>query len=117
LSSAAAYWAWLSSYTDLTTSFGAGTLSTLIVLRWAVGRWENAQKRWWQDWRRVGEGLGRDVRKQLVKTLDEQVFTVPMKACDGLDELVGKRREELGQFDEELDKLERELQANAEEVR
>lgn len=43
------------------TAVGAMMLSTLLGIRWAVGKWERAKKRWWEDWLRVGEGLGRDL--------------------------------------------------------
>jgi hypothetical protein len=43
------------------TAVGALMLCTLLGVRWAVGRWEKAKRRWWEDWSRVGEGLGRDL--------------------------------------------------------
>lgn len=36
-------------------------LCIMLGVRWAVGTWERAKKRWWEDWVRVGEGLGRDL--------------------------------------------------------
>jgi len=42
------------------TAVGALMLCTLLGVRWAIGRWEKAKRRWWEDWSRVGEGLGRD---------------------------------------------------------
>lgn len=44
------------------TAVGAGVLGALLGVRWAVGRWERAKRLWWQDWARVGEGLGRDLK-------------------------------------------------------
>lgn len=41
---------------------GAMMLCTLLGVRWAVGKWERAKRRWWADWKRVGEGLGRDLK-------------------------------------------------------
>jgi hypothetical protein len=44
------------------TAMGVGALTAVASVRWAVGRWERGKKKWWQDWRRVGEGLERDLR-------------------------------------------------------
>ena len=41
---------------------GTGMLSAVLGLRWAVGAWEKAKKRWWQDYDRVGQGLSRDLK-------------------------------------------------------
>lgn len=43
------------------TAVGALMFCTLLGVRWAVGRWEKAKRRWWEDWSRVGEGLGREL--------------------------------------------------------
>lgn len=43
------------------TSLGVGLLGAVVGVRWGVGSWEKAKKRWWQDLDRVGEGLGRDL--------------------------------------------------------
>lgn len=47
--------------TSVGTAMGVSMLCTLLGVRWAVGKWERAKKRWWADWRRVGEGLRRDL--------------------------------------------------------
>jgi hypothetical protein len=47
--------------TSAGTAVGISTLCMLLGIRWAVGKWERAKKRWWEDWSRVGEGLGRDL--------------------------------------------------------
>lgn len=47
--------------TSTGTAVGAMMLCTLLGIRWAVGKWERAKKRWWEDWVRVGDGLGRDL--------------------------------------------------------
>jgi hypothetical protein len=44
------------------TMVGTGMLSAVLGLRWAVGAWEKAKKRWWQDCDRVGQGLSRDLK-------------------------------------------------------
>ena len=43
------------------TVVGAGVLAGVVGLRWSVGRWEKARRKFWADWERVGEGLGRDL--------------------------------------------------------
>jgi len=52
------------------TAVGVGVLSTLTSIRWAVGKWEKSKKRWWQDWKRVAEGMDRDLRVCATKFLD-----------------------------------------------
>lgn len=44
------------------TAVGAGMLVCAVGVRWMVGRWERAKRRWWRDWERVGEGLERDLK-------------------------------------------------------
>lgn len=44
------------------SAVGLGLLTTSFGIRWAVGRWERAKKRWWKDWDRVGQGLERDLK-------------------------------------------------------
>ena len=44
-----------------TVSAAVGVLGALVGVRWGVGAWERAKRRWWADWKRVGEGLGRDL--------------------------------------------------------
>jgi hypothetical protein len=47
---------------DVGTAMGVGLLSATVGIRWTIGRWEKAKRRWWEDWERVGQGLGRDLR-------------------------------------------------------
>lgn len=47
------------------TAIGLGMLTAIASLRWAIGLWEKSKKRWWEDWRRVGEGLDRDLKVNL----------------------------------------------------
>jgi hypothetical protein len=44
------------------TAIGFGLLVAVASIRGSIGSWEKAKKRWWQDWRRVGEGLERDLK-------------------------------------------------------
>ena len=75
-----------------------------------------ARRRWWKDWARVGEGLDRDVRNALDEVIQNQVFAVPRTACNGLEELISKRRKELDAMEDDLQRLSAES-ANARERR
>jgi hypothetical protein len=44
------------------SSLGVGLLGAVLGVRLSLGRWEKAKKRWWEDWNRVGDGLGRDLK-------------------------------------------------------
>ena len=43
------------------TVVGAGVFAGVIGVRWSVGMWEKAKRKFWADWERVGKGLGRDL--------------------------------------------------------
>ncbi|KAH6914342.1 hypothetical protein BKA70DRAFT_1182465 [Coprinopsis sp. MPI-PUGE-AT-0042] len=47
---------------DPNTAMGVGALLAAASVRWCVGKWERAKKKWWEDWHRVGDGLDRDLR-------------------------------------------------------
>ena len=51
---------------DASTLMGAGGLISVLGLRWAVGHWEKAKKRWWDDWKRIYDGLERDLKVSFV---------------------------------------------------
>lgn len=93
------------------TGLGAGAIFALLGIRWAMGRWQKAKKRWWEDWRRVGEGLDRDVNETISKVLRDQATVVPTYAAKELESLAAKRREELEHKSKELEALETELEA------
>ena len=44
------------------TAAAAAVLGALAGVRWGIGLWERAVGRWWADWRRVGQGMGRDLQ-------------------------------------------------------
>ncbi|THV05015.1 hypothetical protein K435DRAFT_774024 [Dendrothele bispora CBS 962.96] len=94
---------------DATTAIGAGLLTAALGIRWSVGKWERAKRRWWADWDRVGEGLERDMTKILTKVLKENVAVVADRTCVGLSKLASKRREEIREIRDELDRLQKEL--------
>lgn len=47
---------------DPTTGIGLGLVGIAGSVRWAVGKWEKEKKKWWADWERIGQGLGRDLQ-------------------------------------------------------
>ena len=49
------------------TAAAAGLFAAAAGVRWAVGGWERARRRWWRDWNRVGEGLERDLKVRRVR--------------------------------------------------
>ncbi|KAF9010576.1 hypothetical protein BDQ17DRAFT_1397259 [Cyathus striatus] len=94
-----------------TTAVGVGMLGAIVSMRWAVGRWESAKKKWWADWTRVGEGLDRDLRTTVHQVVSENVVVVPDSACKGLFEMTSTRKEEMATVQEKMEKMSAELQA------
>ncbi|KAG0708366.1 hypothetical protein DFH29DRAFT_795122 [Suillus ampliporus] len=77
------------------TALGAGALVAIAGVRWAVGKWERAKRRWVEDAGRVGEGLKRDLKVTLQRGIEKNVAVVPIAAYEGLRELAGKQQEEV----------------------
>lgn len=77
------------------TALGAGALVAVASIRWAVGKWERAKRKWIEDADRVGEGLKRDLKATLERGIEKNVAVVPMAAYEGLRELAGKQQEEI----------------------
>ncbi|TRM69509.1 hypothetical protein BD626DRAFT_553968 [Schizophyllum amplum] len=94
-----------------TTATGAGILVALASVRVAMGRWEKAKRRWWGDWKRVSEGLERDLKSTLDTVMRQRISAVPDMACKGVLQLVEQRREAMAVQDEALRELEAEQQA------
>ncbi|CDO69212.1 hypothetical protein BN946_scf185042.g114 [Trametes cinnabarina] len=92
------------------TALGVGLLGAAVGVRGAVGRWEKAKKRWWKDWDRVGEGLERDLKVTLTRTMDEHVVLVPEAACAGLEGIASKRKAEVQQLKDEVRSLEGQIE-------
>ncbi|KAG6920261.1 hypothetical protein DXG01_005030 [Tephrocybe rancida] len=84
---------------------GVGLLTAVAGVRWAVGKWERAKRRWWEDWDRVGSGLGRDLKATLDQTMQENVLVVAEIGCDKLSDLIKQRRSEIAEVEDELDTL------------
>ncbi|KAG5647033.1 hypothetical protein DXG03_001403 [Asterophora parasitica] len=87
------------------TAMGVGLLGAALSVRWAVGKWERSKRRWWEDWNRVGEGLGRDLRGTLGQTMSENVLVVARSGCDKLSALIVQRRGEIEEIEEDLETL------------
>ncbi|KAF8313462.1 hypothetical protein DL93DRAFT_2228523 [Clavulina sp. PMI_390] len=109
----AAWGAWAVGYASEEIALGAGVLSAMAGVRWAVGRWERAKRRWRESLTRVDEGLERDLQIQYVEVMRDAVVNKAAKAADGLDALATRRRAsieelsaELGQVQENLKQLE-----------
>ncbi|KZT10701.1 uncharacterized protein LAESUDRAFT_721067 [Laetiporus sulphureus 93-53] len=94
---------------QLETAIGAGMLAAVAGVRWAVGRFERAKKKWWKDYDRIGQGLERDLRTTLDQTLNERVLIIPERTCSGLEDFAVKRKEEIEELKEEVAALERNL--------
>ncbi|KAL1710512.1 hypothetical protein EV121DRAFT_266458 [Schizophyllum commune] len=90
------------------TAAGAGVLLALASVRVAIGRWEKAKRRWWGDWKRVSEGLERDLSTTLDTVLRERVCAIPVAACKGLLRRVEQWHETIDAQEETLRSLEAE---------
>jgi hypothetical protein len=66
---------WFVPAMDAGTAVGGGMLVALLGVRVAIGRWEKAKQRWWEDWTRVGEGLGRDLKVPLLGTTNTPFYS------------------------------------------
>ena len=69
---------------------------------------------WWDDWNRVGKAVERDLREEVRQCLANQVFIVPIKACDGAEDLAKKREGDCEDIKTRLDELEQKLNENGE---
>ncbi|KAF8635207.1 hypothetical protein AX17_003983 [Amanita inopinata Kibby_2008] len=102
---------------DPSTAVGLGVLGTLVSVRWAVGKWERAKKRWWEDWVRVCQGLERDLKATLDKVMKERVTVVAESGCAGIQQLADQRMEEIANAAKELKTLQSELEKIEEGLR
>lgn len=56
------YAIWITEWVSPATAMGLGALGFITGLRWFIRSWEKGKTRWWEDWRRVGSGLQRDIQ-------------------------------------------------------
>ncbi|KAI6166145.1 hypothetical protein EDD17DRAFT_124319 [Pisolithus thermaeus] len=94
---------------EIASAVGVGAIIAVSSLRWAVGKWERAKRRWMQDLERVSDGTKRDLKTSLHRTIDQNVVIVAETACKRLEELAVKGQEEIGAVDAELQALRLEL--------
>lgn len=112
VSTAAAYVGWTVAYIEGQTAVGVTAFCTMIALRWAVGYWEKARRRWMEDWRRTGDALQRDLEEELEVKVQQQIMIVPDTACKQIEGLLDKRSQELEETKDELQKLLSELDSD-----
>ncbi|KAG1798322.1 hypothetical protein EV424DRAFT_1546346 [Suillus variegatus] len=93
------------------TALGAGALVAVASIRWAVGKWERAKRKWIEDADRVGEGLKRDLKATLEQGIEKNVAVVPMAAYEGLRELAGKQQEEIDVVRSDLISMQADVEA------
>ncbi|KAF9070087.1 hypothetical protein BDP27DRAFT_1324269 [Rhodocollybia butyracea] len=89
-----------------------GALALLVAvtgIRWGVGKWARAKRAWWDDWRRVGEGLERDLEANLNHTLQTQIGILPRMAHEGISEIANKMKEEADGLMEEIEGIKTDL--------
>ncbi|KAH7888692.1 hypothetical protein F5I97DRAFT_1854642 [Phlebopus sp. FC_14] len=99
----------LGTSSEIGTAVGVGMLVAASCVRWGVGKWERAKRKWMQDSVRVGESARRDLEATIKRTVDEKVVIVAATACDGLEQLLSKRQTVLSKIKNELQALEVEL--------
>lgn len=93
------------------TALGAGALVAVASIRWAVGKWERAKRKWVEDADRIGEGLKRDLKVTLERGIEKNVAVVPMAAYEGLRELAGKQQEEIDVLRSDLISMQTDVEA------
>ncbi|KAJ2928629.1 hypothetical protein H1R20_g8487, partial [Candolleomyces eurysporus] len=91
------------------TAMGVGALTAVASVRWAVGRWEKGKKKWWQDWRRVGEGLERDLRTTMADCMQRQVGEIPLAASKGLAQTAAQQEDIVGKLEDEAQRVNTEV--------
>ena len=87
------------------TGLAAGLLGSLASIRWGVGLWAKAQKKFWQDWSRVEEGLEEDLGGELERLVG-QVECVGLAGIKGVEEMVARRQDKADEVDVVLQRLE-----------
>lgn len=97
------------------TGFAAGLLGSLASIRWGVGLWEKAQKKFWQDWTRVEEGLEEDLGGDLERVVG-QVEGVGLAGLKGVEEMVARRQKRADEVEIALQRLDGESVENVKEA-
>jgi len=84
------------------TSFALALFSVLLASWRMQGLWTKEKKRFWRRWESVANGLETDVQNQLRRVLENGVFVTPIKAAEGIEELVLNREERIKMVEREL---------------
>ncbi|KAF8650396.1 hypothetical protein AX16_005204 [Volvariella volvacea WC 439] len=96
---------------DIPTCLGLGGVLAATSVRWAVGKWDKAKRRWWDDWHRVGSGLDRDLKATLHSVVEERVTIVAREGLQGLQNMADARRVHINLLEDELEQLIAELES------
>lgn len=91
---------------DIPSGIAASALGSLLGLRWAVGSWAKARRRWWGAFDRVGESLERDLGDAVKAVLDQQVLVVPREECAEMTKYADQMEEEIAKADEYMKTME-----------
>jgi len=83
------------------TAMAVGALTAVASVRWGVGQWEKAKRKWWEDWRRVGDGLDRDLRSTLHRTFTNQISVLATTSSQGVRSAIDRREAELASINDE----------------
>ncbi|KAI6040304.1 hypothetical protein EDC04DRAFT_1532265 [Pisolithus marmoratus] len=94
---------------EIASAIGVGAIVAVGSLRWAVGKWERAKRKWIQDLERVSDGTKRDLKASLQHTINQNVVIVAETACQRLEKLASKGQEEVEAVEAELHALQIEL--------
>ncbi|CCL99092.1 uncharacterized protein FIBRA_01106 [Fibroporia radiculosa] len=94
---------------SMDTATGLGMLSTAVGVKWAIDHFERAKRKWWKDYDRVGQGLRRDLKDLLTRTIDDRVLLIPEKTCAGLEHTIMKQKAQINDLRTEVAILEEEL--------
>ena len=86
-----------------------GALGALIGIRWAVGSWVRARASWWSAFKRIGEGLGRDMQDSLEDVMQKQVCLIPEETCRGIKKLAEKRELEIEEAQDIVENLSKDI--------
>lgn len=82
----AAYGGWLEGVWEGATGVGVGTLGLVVGVRWGLAKWEGGKRRFWGDWRRVGEGLETDLQVSFAFSLSLKTRLLRSVVSPGLHE-------------------------------
>ena len=68
-----------------------------------------ARASWWSAFKRVGEGLGRDMQNSLEDVMQKQVCLIPEETCRGIKKLAEKRELEIEEAQDIVENLSKDI--------